>query len=288
VVKTSTVPGIAQSLHPARLDTYLRATRGHERKAISLYLWNVRLSAAFQEVLALVEVGLRNALDQELRIWVSAQSEDGVSSDWLLGTIPRPLNRLVARKTHESMLFQAKTARGLRPDSHPRRNAEITHDDLLAQMNFGTLRALMPTSNENAKTFPAKSLLWRQALVDAFPYLDCETDPHGWIIGDRVARLHHLRNRVAHMEPLLNVSVPARLTDAYSILGAINPDLRSTASGLSRVRPVLESDPRTRAPRPRARRRGSRGRGGRGVPSSELAGNVAPSDQPDGKEPSLE
>lgn len=131
--------------------------------------------------------------------------------------------------------------------SHPRRHADLTHDDLLAQMTFGTLRSLLPIANTNATKYGAKKVLWHQAFVHAFPYLDTQFDPDGLILADRVDRLHLLRNRVAHMEPLLEVNVAARLTDAYTVLGLIHPDLRSFASGASRVRQVQAADPRPRA-----------------------------------------
>ncbi|MFI8778629.1 hypothetical protein ACIGH6_16275 [Brachybacterium paraconglomeratum] len=245
--KATTAPAIAACLHPARLLTYTAAVQGDPRKAIDLYLWNLRLAAAFQEVLALVEIGLRNALDAQLRQWVPAQSGSH-SPEWLITGRPSPLSTLVTAKTVGKMQRQAENARGLRSSSHPRRHAALTHDDVLAQMTFGTLTALLPIANTNAAKYGAKRVLWGQALINGFPHLDTQTDPDGLVLADRVSRLHLLRNRVAHMEPLLEVNVPARLTDAYTVLGLIDPDLRSLAAGSSRVRQVLASDPRPTAP----------------------------------------
>lgn len=243
VPRPTTAPAIAACLHPARLLAYTAAVQGDPRAAIDLYMWNLRLAAALYEVLALVEIGLRNALDAQLQRWVPTQG-GAHSSAWQITGRPSPLSTLITGDTVRKMQRQAEMARGLRGSSHPRRHAALNHDDVLAQMTFGTLTALLPTANTRAAKYGAKRVLWEQALVDAFPHLDTVADPEGHILADRVGRLHLLRNRVAHMEPLLEVNVPARLTDAYTVLGSIDPDFRSLAAGSSRVRSVLASDPR--------------------------------------------
>ncbi|MEU5902496.1 hypothetical protein, partial [Streptomyces venezuelae] len=68
----STPPSLPQPaavialLSPARINPYLTACSGRQDQALSLYLWNSAIAAAFFEDLGHLEVMLRNALDQRL------------------------------------------------------------------------------------------------------------------------------------------------------------------------------------------------------------------------------
>jgi hypothetical protein len=79
---------VATLLSQARLAPYLRATNGNLRAALKLYQWNVEMSAAVYKMLHLVEVFLRNAIDAELRIWNTTQTNPVTGRphgpDWLL------------------------------------------------------------------------------------------------------------------------------------------------------------------------------------------------------------
>lgn len=71
--QTNVVDSVFYHLHPARLDTYLRAANGDRYLALRLYLWNQKLAATFHTELGALEVVLRNAIDRELRKWNAAQ-----------------------------------------------------------------------------------------------------------------------------------------------------------------------------------------------------------------------
>ena len=53
----------------ARLGPYLAETGNDYALAEELYVWNLRVSGAFHEVLGVFEVALRNALCEQLRHW---------------------------------------------------------------------------------------------------------------------------------------------------------------------------------------------------------------------------
>jgi hypothetical protein len=57
---------IARVLTPARLSKYSTATSDDLERTLQLYVWNSALAAAFQPVLGMVEIALRNALDARL------------------------------------------------------------------------------------------------------------------------------------------------------------------------------------------------------------------------------
>lgn len=243
MAQRQTYLNIQKTLHSARLSSYISASQNHLPKALELYRWNLRLAGAFQEVLSVTEIALRNAMDDALRVWNSAQPHHSGSGhhspEWLLDPA-KPLNGLtkIPRATAQK---QAQSARAARHNNHPRKNAPINHDDLLAQLTFGVFAKLLPTSDSSDKNYTAKRVLWQQALHGAFPH--SQADPDGYTLADRVGRLHALRNRVSHMEPLLTVNVTARHNDALRTIAAIDPSTRDWCAGMSRIKEVASSRP---------------------------------------------
>lgn len=69
---------IAQRLSPDRLCSYRDATDGNLRQALDLYKWNIVLSGALFEAIAVVEVVVRNEIDNNFQTW--AQS---FGADWM-------------------------------------------------------------------------------------------------------------------------------------------------------------------------------------------------------------
>lgn len=256
MIQRSSLLELKDSLHSARLATYLDACHNDTLKALALYRWNLQLASAFQEVLSITEIVLRNGLDAALRTWNAQPAQQhlvhqhppqtpgtGVvhpgPGDWILGAAA-PLNALM-RSPRGTAVRQARDARSHRSATHPRKAAPITHDDLLAQFTFGVFVKLLPTSDATHADYYSRKVLWEQALHQAFPH--SSGDPEGRIIADRVGRLHALRNRVSHMEPLLSVNAVARHTDALKVIAAISPATRDWCAGISRVRSVLRAYP---------------------------------------------
>lgn len=233
VSMTSNAAGVIGYLNKSRLAPYeLHSRDDHETRA--LYLWNIELSAAFQEVLAITEVALRNAIDDAFGAWnVTKPKPDGQfhPASWL-DDPAAPLMNLTA-KTRLEAGRNATKARSKRAHTHPRKNAPISHNDLLAQTTFGVWHNLMPTPNKKSNTYSTRKFLWENALQNAFPHLT--NDPHGHATANRVSHLHALRNRVSHMEPLLDVAVENRHNDILQLLTAIDPALRVWVAGISRV-----------------------------------------------------
>ncbi|MEU4646043.1 hypothetical protein [Nocardia fluminea] len=112
---------------------------------------------------------------------------------------------------------------------------------MLAQITFGVWPKLLPTPNAGDASYRGRQVLWRDALRHAFPH--AVNDPHGLVVADRASRLHGLRNRVSHTEPLLDVNITARHDDALRLLGAISPEVRDWCAGFSRVVEVRRKCP---------------------------------------------
>ncbi|MEU4364532.1 hypothetical protein [Promicromonospora sp. NPDC023987] len=204
---------VATLLSPPRLAPYLKASGGNVRAALTLYQWNVEMSSAVYKMLHLVEVFLRNSIDARLRVWNATQVDPRTGRphgpDWLLDP-SRLIERIVRREEIDKATRRAKLAV---KDSGSRLRS-VTHDDVLAQLMFGTWRFLLPGKDSG------RQLLWRDAISEAFPGL---RRPVHDLVRD-VDRLHRLRNRVAHLEPLLVVGVVMlQLKAARRVLREIEP-----------------------------------------------------------------
>ncbi|SHQ47861.1 hypothetical protein [Mycobacteroides abscessus] len=243
----STSPAtVLARLHSARLAPYQQRCGSTDHELLALYTWNNHLSAAFQESLATTEVILRCALDEAIRSWNLQQpAPQGVgapTADWLEHPAA-PLATIVNHRYRTELMSYATTAKAKRSAGHPRRNAPVTHDDLVSQTTFGLWKRLLPHRRGNPTNVQITQVLWTQALRTAFPNL--RQDPNGYATANRVRHLHALRNRVAHMENLLDVDIEARHRDMVQLLTAVDADLYHWANASSRVMAVatLRSHP---------------------------------------------
>lgn len=219
---------VIAALSQPRLVPYLAAAQGNEREALRFYQWNIDLSGAVYEALHVFEVFLRNAIDVELSSWNATQVERGTgrqhSQDWLLD--PARLIERLAGPNISRATDQAWAA--LRAPRH--RGRTVGHADIVAQLSFGTWRYLLPDRD------PGRQRLWKDALHRAFPNL--QYDPRE--LASRVDGAYKLRNRVAHLEPLLRPGVVrAELHGMRWVLRAIDPQLEQWFTSRQRVTQVL-------------------------------------------------
>lgn len=227
---------IAGALSTARLTPYLSATAGNVKNALRLYRWNVELSAAAYQALHLFEVVLRNAIDQQLCAWNATQAAPGAAGmpgpgrkhrpDWLLDP-----SHLLARLVQERNITEAKrrATRALRAQRR-----QVEHGDVLAQLSMGTWRFLLPDAD------PGRQRLWTDALCHAFPHL---TRPVAQLVDD-VELIYRLRNRVAHLEPLLRPGdVQLQYEAILRVLAEIEPATEQWLVSQQQVTPVLARRP---------------------------------------------
>lgn len=231
---------VLDALHRTRLEPYLSETAGHEQEALKLYAWHLRLTSSVQEILGVAEVVLRNAIDKELTAWNKA--ENGNSS-WLLEEPARPLLSLTNGKRQQAFDNAVKAA-GRRDASHPRHQADVTHDDVLANIMFGLWKDLMPNhgpeASEDNRANRNRKRMWDEAISKAFPHI---SDPDGEETYWRVVRLHLLRNRVSHMESLLSIDLKDRVRDMNQLVQSIDPHVADWFTGINRVLAVMKDRP---------------------------------------------
>jgi hypothetical protein len=187
--------------------------------------WNVHAAGAAMEAIHVFELILRNAIDRELRIWNDAMAG---TPDWSLRPHPYLLRAL-----NQTELANAVTrARRIAAE----RGRPLSHDDVLAQMSLGTWRYILPS-----KANKSKQKLWAVAITNAFPAW-----PGSWSadsVVSRVANVHGLRNRVAHLEPLHRYDLRRVRRDMRSVCHAIGPDAARFFVQTERLLPIIESNP---------------------------------------------
>jgi hypothetical protein len=216
---TSTASGLplgavlVERLSRQRMAPYVRAAGGIPA-GLALYRWNVTASAAFYEDLATLEVVLRNALDKQLQAWHDLKFQHGEWWDDPGGVLEADRLGDVADAKRRLL--------GARPD----------HGRVLAEINFGFWRYLLSRRYEQD--------LWTPALRHAFPHLRPATRA---AVGDRVQVLNRFRNRIAHLEPIHQLTLEERQADIIFVVEAICPDTAAWIRRTSRVGTVLETRP---------------------------------------------
>ena len=211
-------------LSAPRFAVYLAAASADRDRALALYEWNAQLSAALMHDLAHVEVGLRNAYDVAL------------SARW-----PGPPHWTQAADTVFAPVYRTRGRRRVDVNNKPRdslRHALVNAGSrtappgkIVAELMFGFWRYLSSAAHEKT--------LWVPALHRAFPP---GTDRAVHVDGP-VGRLHDLRNRVAHHEPLLTTDVASRLADLTGLAARLDPQLGQCLQATSTVANLLSTRP---------------------------------------------
>jgi hypothetical protein len=199
---------IREVLSTPRFAPYLAKTDGDVDAAIRLYWWNVEVSAAFYTPLHCLELGLRNALHERLRIrfgrvdwWAVAPLSDNGSR-----TVSAAIQKIVGRG---GRLYVA--------------------DDIVAELSFSFWVSLVSRGASYDRT------LWVPALHRAFPYYKGRRQP----LHDNLLAMVLLRNRIMHHEPIRHRHLHADHLKIYRLLGYISPSMAKELETLDRVSEVL-------------------------------------------------
>lgn len=222
------------------MEPFLEAAHRNEKNALALYRWHLDLASAVQSVLGLTEVVLRNAMDRELQAWNNTAS--GGTHSWLLHEPEAPLRSLTASKRPEARTRALKDLNARLP-THARHGVPVSHDDVLAHVMFGLWKELLPNHQPgagNSTENTNRMRMWTEALHKAFPNVQ---DPDGEITFWRVAHLHQLRNRNAHMDSLLAVDVLDLIDEAFALVRSIDADIANWVTGTSQVAAVVKRRP---------------------------------------------
>jgi len=180
---------ISKYISSSRLHKY-QTVSSSDRQTLKLYQTNLRLSQAFYPLLSLLEVILRNALNEELTRHFN-------DPDWLRnqrnGFMSHPSLNYIHRVTR-----QPKTNSFLRDEvSHSittlrKSQNTVTHNKIIADLKFGFWIALFDYTH--------------YTILNGVPiriFYCLPTGANRQTVDTTLTRIRNFRNRVYHNEPIL-------------------------------------------------------------------------------------
>lgn len=207
----------------ARFERYYNDADGNIALAISLSQWNQQFAGALHAQLGYVELAVRNALDRQLQ--ELALQEKG-TSDWCIpGNAPDLVNKLIHGMIHDANDRAYTDARHRISRNSHRTDTEVTHDDILSQLMWGTWVKLIGYPETSDKTL-VQQTLWNASTHNAFPYA-----PNGEIGRIKTAGslqyIRRIRNSEAHYDNLYKEAqnINKIIGTAMSVLSSISPSL---------------------------------------------------------------
>jgi hypothetical protein len=201
-------------LNRERLSTYTRFC-GDFEASIRLYRWNAAVSAAFWPSLSHVEVALRNSMSDSL---AARHGRLGRFGSWL----DDPASELDARMRSHIVAARRRVAQ---------RGKRVTDDQTISALGFGFWRFLVTRG---------RTILWPD-LASAFPGAP---DRRRETVENPVARLHELRNRIAHHQRIWNRNLAAHYADVLLVAGYLDAGLPAWIAQDCRVPALLRVRPR--------------------------------------------
>jgi len=218
---------IERWLSEPRFRPYLDDADGDRAAALGYYAWNARVASSFHHDLGHLEVALRNAYDRAL----TARDRPG-DNHWVYDS-ERHFPVQMRRGKRGPYDANGKTRMIIdRAIGEAASNSGTRHPDpgkVIAELNFGFWRNL---------TTARLDRLWRTHLHRAFPAGTLRAD-----VQQVIDRLHTLRNRVAHHEPLLNANLPARYRDILTVAGMLSGPFRDHLNDRSVTLDLIEQRP---------------------------------------------
>ena len=207
---------LRRHLTAERLSSYDLAAGGDRRLAFSLYEWNMEAAAVVMTTTGMVEVIVRNAMDQQLRRWTQRR-RDGRS--WF-DEAPLDLRGI------------ADVAQARDRATHRGRRAEI-HGKVIAELSLGFWRYLAASRYLTS--------LWIPALGHAFAGSPRALTERRVAVEQDLFKLHFVRNRAAHHEPIHRRNLLADHDAALRVTGWISPECSAWIADRSAIpRIVLE------------------------------------------------
>ena len=195
-----------------------------------MYLWNLRVSAAFWEPICVLEIAVRNALHDQL---VDGRRR----ADWW-------------RDPHLSLCLRERSAiRAALAALAARGNDDPSSDQVVAATSFGLWVGLTGEGNVRDQVLRYETTLWQPRLVRAFPHAAGRRRKY---IHAELDKIRILRNRIAHHEPIYSAPLAALHCSIVELAGMVHPDAGALVAGCSRVPAVLDGQRLALSGRPAA------------------------------------
>ena len=192
-----------------RFNVYLANTNNDFDKAYRLYKVNIELSEAFYPILSVIEVSLRNAVNETLKQYFN-------DPNWFENCLPVEFLPFVSEAT-QKITAHRKT---------------ITADRIIAELNFGFWNRLF---NRNYT-----GLLWKplRLIFKNTPKHLRQRDT----IADVLYRIRTLRNRIYHYEPIFGnlQDIEKQYNEMLTFLTWIDNDLPKLLTDIDRFNDILK------------------------------------------------
>ena len=224
----------------ARLGPYLAETGKDYALAEELYVWNLRVSGAFHEVLGVFEVALRNALCEQLRhrhgkrtgTWL----DSGEARDHFRESRHRHGKRTGTWLDDPTSTFDARRIEQIKAARRAlsQKGKPLTEGRIVAELSFGFWRFLLSKRYQNT--------LWAPHLRKAFPGMRPQRRE---MVYKHVEALLTLRNRIAHHEPIHRFPLADLHAAMLLVTSWIDPGMSNWLANLSRVPSVLAAKPKS-------------------------------------------
>lgn len=194
-----------------RFARYMLATGHNKKRALDLYIWNIRISEAFYPLLNVIEVSLRNI--------ISAQLTSIYGGEWW---------------ENEDFLNQIRKGRRVvkRAQENLQKYGNMSSGKLVAELNFGFWCNMLLPYHED--------IFWRN-LREILPHLP-HTIAYSTLF-ERNKKICDLRNRIFHHEPIFNRNISKDYSDIVEAIGWISPEKADWIKPHCRVMKILREKP---------------------------------------------
>ncbi|SIN92081.1 hypothetical protein [Agromyces cerinus] len=198
------------SIGSARFQRYLDRYPGRNDLAARLYLWNLEVAGAYWGPISLLEVALRNAVHDRMKL--------GRSDEWWLTTQLAPYEAAALTRTIDKVFNRKGTL--------------MCADDVVAATSFGFWVGMLSGGIARDPQFDYETRFWQTRLVHAFPGL-----PYGkrkYFHGE-LLQVQQLRNRIAHHEPVYHFNHTVMIGRIVELASYVNSDLSDYINRAERV-----------------------------------------------------
>jgi hypothetical protein len=201
----------------SRMATYFQVCQGDTAKAASLYEWNTQVSSAFWELLAYLEVSLRNTIDRQMQ---RRREEDEDPEHWL---VSKTLGFASVNQHFNKELTEAKRRVALN-------NKELSGEQMLSELSFSFWTSMV--ANRTKRYWPD--------IAKGFSGLPSRKPNELSIL---LAEIRVFRNRIGHHHRIWHLDLEQMHQKILLVAQFINPEFCLWLSSKSRIDELLRVRP---------------------------------------------
>ena len=202
---------------PTRMAHYLKEFDGDAVRARALYGWNNEISAGFWEVLAYLEVALRNTIDCQMK---ARRLAAGDQRHWLMSENPNliQLNSRLGKDLEEAKRRVLQNGK------------ELTGEQMLSELSFNFWTLMI--ANKTKRYWPD--------LAGGFL---CMPNRSSKELSELLNEVRNFRDRIGHHHRIWNFDLASMNQKILRIAEFIDPEFQAWLNAKSRVERLLKLRP---------------------------------------------